>query len=1209
MKTIFNFELKYWLKNPFTWFCLSFFFLMPLFTQGSMSGEVSQAWQGKVLNSASGILKISNFFVMLIYFILPGFVGMSLFRDYHTRMHSVLYAYPLQKGKYLLAKFFSSFLMVFLCLVLLHLGLCLGSFAPWGNPELIQAFRIGQYLEPMLIIELPNVFLLAVCTFAVVALSRNVYAGFITVFVFYLFRKISGSLMLDYPDLSGFLDPFGLGALRKYVGYWTIEEYNNESLPWNGLVLYNRLFWLAIAAVIFAYLYQKFAFVQEVTGFSFGKKKSEVPVKENFRNITRVVIPKVSFDFSWLQQIKNAWKLSEVDFHYIIKSKAFSILILLGFGAVAFMVANGGMRFGTQHYPVTRKMLDIPLFFFSVLINVMTFLYAGLIINRARDAQMMQLTDVCPVPNGTLLVSKFIALVKMQAVLLTILMLVGVGYQTYMGYFNYEFGQYFFELYVINLLHFSIWAMLAIFTHTLLKNTFLAFFLLILFSVGMVGLVDIGPELGLDILIQTVFRYNASVGNGAGIPYSDLAGYGPLLKPYFFYKLYWMLGGAVLLCASYFLWRRGMPRDFKERFSLMKKHLSSPLGGVALALFVGFIGFGFTIFYQDNIAKDFYSNNTRKPVLLEAEKKYSHFQFLKMPKIESVKIEMNLFPEERTFDAKGKYLLTNMSDEVMDTLTVNYLYGLNHTYDFNRPYHIHSRDTIADFANFDIIILDEGLQPGEDLEMTFSMHTDKQGWMYTSDWVKSDGTFINDEIAPRLGYWLGYARRKLRMTGLQNDPHPLDSIALQKSFDSNDERRIDFEATVSTSAKQTAFAPGQLQREWKANGRNYFHYKTAAPISHSYLFTSGEYAVARDKWQDIDLEVYYHPAHGYNAERMLEGLRDGLIYCSDNFTPYQFKQVRIIEFAQVGGASAHGYPSVIPFGEEAGFISHIHDDEDHDGIDFAYGGAVHEVAHQWWGHQIKPMGRGSLSVNETIPEYINVMMKKKHKGIKKARDYMNEEIRRYFKGRTWEAGEESPLILSNRNQSYIHYPKGLKVFYAMQEYLGEAKFNSAIGDYAKEVAFLEDDYTTSFDLLDKIRAVTPDSLQYLIKDWFETVTLYDNQMLDYETKDLENGQYEVKMDFIVSKHRIIGKGEKVYEEDGQTLTYERKGKTYNSLPMSDYVEIGIFGEDGKELYLQKHKITDIHNEMTFVVGEKPVEVGVDPHILMIDVVMEDNRME
>lgn len=1208
MKTIFNFELKYWLKNPFTWFCLAFFFLLPWMIQGSMSAEYSSTWQGKVLNSASGILKISNFFVMLIYFILPGFVGMSLFRDYHTRMHSVLYAYPLNKGKYLFAKFFSSFLMVFLCLVLLHLGLFLGSLMPWANPDLIQPFRLGQYLEPMLIIELPNVFLLSVCTFAVVALSRNVYAGFITVFVFYLFQKISGSL-IDYPDASGFLDPFGLGAMKKYVQYWTVEEYNNESLPVSGLVLYNRLFWLALAGLILRYLYQKFAFVQEVTDFSFGKKKSEVPVKENFRNITRVIIPKVSFDYSWIQQFKNAWKLSNVDFQYIVKSKAFSILILVGFGAVAFMVANGGMRFGTQNYPLTRKMLDIPLMFFSILINVMTFLYAGLIINRSRDAGMMQLTDVCPIPNGTLLVSKFIALVKMQGILLTILMLVGVCYQTYMGYFNYEFGQYFFELYIINLLHFSLWAMLSIFTHTLLKNTFLAFFLLILFSLGMIGIIDVGPEIGLDILTQTVFRYNASVGNGAGIPYSDLAGYGPLLKPYFFYKLYWMLGGSVLLCASYLLWRRGMPADVKERITLMKARFSSPYGGLGLALFVGFLCFGFTIFYQDNIARDFYTNQMRKPILLEAEKKYSHYQFLKMPKIESVEMEMNLFPNERTFDAKGKYSLTNKTDEVMDTLTINYLYGLNHSYDFNRPYRIHSHDEIADFANFDVVVLEKGLQPGEQLEMTFEMHTDKQGWMYTSDWVKSDGTFINDEISPRIGYWLGYARRKLNMSDvLKNAPHPLDSVALQNSFDSNDEGMISFEATVSTSAEQTAFAPGQLQREWKENGRNYFHYKTAAPISHSYLFTSGEYAVARDKWQDIDLEVYYYPSHGYNAERMLEGLRDGLIYCSENFTPYQFKQVRIIEFAQVGGASAHGYPSVIPFGEEAGFIAHIHEGEDA-GVDFAYGGAVHEVAHQWWGHQIKPMGRGAKSVNESIPEYINVMMKKKHKGIKKARDYMNEEIHRYLKGRAYERGEESPLVLSHSGQNYIHYPKGLKVFYAMQEYIGEEKLNKAIGDYAKEVAFLKDDYTTSFDLLDKIRAVTPDSLQYLIKDWFETVTIYDNQMLDFETTELENGKYEVKMDFIVSKYRTIGKGEKVYEENGNSLTYEHKGKTYNSLPMSDYIEIGIFGVDGKELYLQKHKITDIHNEMTIVVGEKPVEVGVDPHILMIDVVMEDNRME
>ena len=39
-----------------------------------------------------------------------------------------------------------------------------------------------------------------------------------------------------------------------------------------------------------------------------------------------------------------------------------------------------------------------------------------------------------------------------------------------------------------------------------------------------------------------------------------------------------------------------------------------------------------------------------------------------------------------------------------------------------------------------------------------------------------------------------------------------------------------------------------------------------------------------------------------------------------------------------------------------------------------------------------------------------------------------------------------------------------------------------------------------------------------------------------------------------------------------------------SLPLQDFIEVGVFDENGQPLYLKKHKITEIHNIQKIIVG-------------------------
>ena len=119
-------------------------------------------------------------------------------------------------------------------------------------------------------------------------------------------------------------------------------------------------------------------------------------------------------------------------------------------------------------------------------------------------------------------------------------------------------------------------------------------------------------------------------------------------------------------------------------------------------------------------------------------------------------------------------------------------------------------------------------------------------------------------------------------------------------------------------------APGYKVDEKVENGRRTAHFKTEAPIHNFFSIQSARYAVGEDRWNDVALAVYYHPAHPYNVKRMLGSMKASLDYYSKNFSPYQFRQLRIVEFpAYMNFAQA--FPGTIPYSEAAGFIIDVED--------------------------------------------------------------------------------------------------------------------------------------------------------------------------------------------------------------------------------------------------------------------------------------------
>jgi len=1205
---IFINEIIFWFKKPALYVYSIIFLLLGLFASGASAGLFDSVsltvGSSRIVNSPYAITGLFGGMSSLIIFLYPSIIGVGIYRDYKTETHSILYSYPFTKMQYLFAKFFSGVFIVHLIILILGIGVSVGFILPGTNQDLLKAFELKPYLDIYFIYILPNIIFTGLLVFGVVTFTRNISAGFIFVLILVVLQGFLAGYAQDAENrlFAALVDPFGDLAIQYYTQYWTVAQQNELYLPIKGVLIYNRLIWLSAAALLFGLIYRTFSFSQNAISFSFWKKTVQKVNKPNFLGIIDINLPKVRLDYSFLSQLKLLNRLSNVDFIYIVKNLPFVSIVLFGLLINILSLFELGNIFGTATLPRTWRMLEAGETL-ALSINICTFLYAGMLIHRSRIFKSNELIDTTPTKNWVLFGSKFLAVIKMQILLVSLVMVSGLIFQVYKGFYDFEINLYLYELLVLGLIYYIIWAFLAFLVQTLIPNPYLGLFIMIVLLIGI-------PLTQLAGIEQSIFKYN----QGPGFSYSDMNAYGSSINRYFVYKVYWFSLGIVFFILTLLFYNRGLTSHFKERINIAKQRFNG-WNPFFLSIFsILFISIGSYIYYTNNIENVRRSSKEQEIATVEWEKKYKKYEDYAQPRIVSVNVNLDLFPKTRDFFVDGEYILVNKSEQIIDSIFLDHSSRIS-TFDFDRENSLVLEDTTY---HFDIYRFKSPILPGDSLRLNFTVKNKPNTILRNNSPILYNGTFLSNQNFPSLGYQ-GYeltddkTREKYDLPPNELKPLPSDSTALGNTYISKDSDWIDFEATVSTSIDQIAIAPGYLQEEWVVDNRRYFNYKMDSKILNFYSFNSADYVVIKDNWNDVNLEIYYHKGHEYNLDRMIKGIKAALEYCTENFSPYQHKQLRIIEFPKTQGFYAQSFPNTVPFSEGLGFIADVDDSED-GGNDYPFYVTAHEVAHQWFAHQV--IGAdvlGSTVMSESLSEYVGLKVIEGVNGKNKMRKFLKKALDDYLLSRTFETKRENALMF-NDGQGYIHYQKGSLVFYALSDYLGEKNLNKAISKYVKNVGFQDPPYTTSVELLDYIKEATPDSLSYVLKDMFETITLYNNNAVSATSKKMDNGKYKIDFEFNVSKYRNDEKGMINYgDQEKDSIIY--KGKDMDdplySVYLEDYLDIGVFGSDEDEneteLYLKKHKISDINNKLSIIVDEEPLEIGVDPYNKLIDTDSGDNR--
>ena len=1180
---IFKFEIKYWLFNPAYYFYIIFFLLLGLGTMAGAAGLFEEGSSSlKTANSPLSIFSFVMFFSKLMLFLLPAIIGVSVYRDHKSGIYNFFYSYPFTKTQYLLAKFFSSFLAVNIIALFFLLGLLIAALLPWIQPERVLPPDFSVYARIYFIFLLPNLMLFGLVVFTVVALSKNIYSGFITIVVLFIIRESASRLAgaADTGHISLLIEPFGEAAVSYFTRNYTLSQINELSIPINSTVLFNRVLWLGVTGIFIFLQFKYFSFESALFKRFRKKSKSDSKLNNKTGNIIKLELPIFHTAPGFWNNFKVACYLSGADLKYIIKSGPFISIVISGIILISVILLQTNPHTGTKILPVTWSILGLPVFFFSMLIIVLTFLYAGVLLNRSKIYGIDQLINSSPVPDWVLLLSKFTALIIMQMILLLVIMLSGIGVQIFSGYYRFEFEQYLFALFIIHLSGFVIWASAALLIQTFFSNSYIGLFLLIIAAIGISNL----PYAGIENMI---FRFNQNPEPDFFMKLSDISGYGHSLTPFFIYKTYWFLFGMIILFITFLFWRRELTETLRERTRAAVRKLNGKITFGILILLCSFVFYGYFIYKESINPESINYTPGKQEILLEEFKgRYSRLRNLNQPRITSVFVKLELYPESSSFLAEGNYTLINKSGIPVDTLLVNTGFDEYTDITFGTKAEKLSGEPVF---NFSVYLLSKPLIPGDSLYMNFTIRNKPNTLLTENSNILKNGSYIKSDIFPVIGYMF-------------------DSSTSLNHYQRSDADLVDISIIAGTSGDQTVIAPGKVDKQWKENNRSYTRFKTDNPVKFVFGIHSGKYNLHRDNHNGTGIEIYYHGSHDKNLKQVTEGLKQALDYNIAFFGPYQHSNIRVVEYPRSLGTYATTAANTISISE----LRFLNDSQlnDEDGTDLLFYIAAHELSHQWWGNQVMPANvAGALMLTESITEYITAKIYEKRYGKTKATRFLKNQLERYLSGRTGETGIEPPLNEVDPERTYISYGKGAMAFYALSEYIGENNLNRALRSFYDKFRFSGPPYPVPTDLLFYIDAETPDSLKYLIDDLFKKVCFCDNKLLSYRVTPVESAGFRIDADFIISKYALDNNGNSIFtNSSGQKIEYSSQGgEVISSLPLNDYIELGYREKSGKIISIGKYKVTEIHNSVSLLVFSEPIGFLIDPYGLLIETERTDNR--
>ena len=1184
--SIARFEFGYQARNPVFWVASILFFLLAFGTVASENIRLGSG--GNVLANSPHAIALAHMLLAIFFmFATTAFVANVVVRDDDTKFGPIVRSTRVTKIDYLLGRFTGATAAAALAYASVPLGLWLATLMPWIDPETVGPNRLSAYAFAYFGLALPTIFVTSAIFFALATATRSMMATYVGVIVFIVLYFVADDALGERPDLEtlrALIDPFAVEGYGQATRYWTAAERNVRLVPLEGALAWNRLLWTGIALAFVALAAVMYRFADRGLTPRAARRQERAARADAAAPVpaTGPLPPARLGPAATWAQFRSRFALEA---RQILRSPAFLVLLMLGLVmSVSAIWSDGGM-YGTATVPTTLSAIDL-LGVFGIIPLIVAIYYAGELVWRERTVRVHEIVDATPVANWTYLVPKTIALAGVLVAMLLVSVAAAMLVQLAKGYTNLEPGKYLLWYVLPQAAGHILIAVLAIFVQALSPSKYVGWGVMVVYMIVNI----VADRLGFQ---HNLYNY----AGGPTVRYSDLNGAGTFWIGQWAFNLYWAAIAVVLLVTTHLLWRRGTETRFAPRARAGLARLRGSPGVIAGAALAVAAVTGGWIFYNTNILNEYRKTEADEEYAADYEKKYLAYEKTPQPVVVDVRLDVALYPDEARAVTRGRYLLRNVTASPIRDV---------HVRDADRETKL-TRASLAggwlasadERFGYRVFRLDAPMAPGDTRVLTFETRRHARGFRNGGSDTRlvGNGTFLdNSELAPVIGMDRSGVLRdrvKRRAYGLPAELRPAKLEDASATDNPQFGGWTTSDITLSTAADQTPVAPGRRVSDVVRGNRRIARFVSEAPIQNFFSVQSARYAEKHARSGNVDVAVFYHPTHGRNVDRMLRAMDASLDYYRQNFGPYQFDHARIVEFPAYA-EFAQAFAGTMPYSEGIGFVA---DNSNPDKIDYVTYVTAHEVAHQYWGHQIVGADmQGATLLSETLSQYSALMVMKRLYGPDKIRRFLKFELDRYLGGRAGEAVEELPLARVE-NQQYIHYRKGSVAMYLLQDRLGEDAVNRALARFAARFRFKRAPYPRSVDLVAELRreARTPAD-QALITDLFERITVYDLKVAAPTATRRPDGRWDVTVPIEAAKFYADGTGED------------------REVPLAEPIAVGLFtaepgrgGFDAKNVVLMERRpLKSGAQILRFVAKTRPSHAGVDPYNLHVDRNSGDN---
>lgn len=1202
---IFLFEIRNRVRRPAVYLYFSAVLLFTVFAFSTGSLPVGER---EHINSPYLITFWCCGMTMMIMLVSSSLMGTALYRDIEYQTKDYYLTYPITRAGYFWGRYFGSFVFMIIIALAIPIGIYLSTYIGPATGKTLPAQygpnRLIYYLYPFLLIALPNIFFTSSLFYGLVAVTRNIkviYFGGILLFMFYMIALF----FLNHTNnatVIGISDPFGLNGVRFQMNNSSTAQQNNTLIAFSGALAINRILWPGLGLLVLIVTYLRFSF-----GRFFAGKRDKAAIDEaGVRSSKKLPAPAVSFSGKYNRNMLKG--LVKLELLNIIRDNYFWIIIGAGSVFLTFIFWLGDNYYGVPDLPRTVSLLAIfadgfPFFIFFVIM-----FYTGETLQRDKLTRYAFINDSLPPPNWVLNGSKLVSLLVIAAGLTFVPMILCVAVQLAKGFTHLNLSGYCTYMFVILLPKLLTAAVFCYVIQVLLNNKFVGYAFGITLWVGIFFLVSTG------IFDYRLLLYSYTPSSGL----SDMDGMGHMVRPNLWFDLYWLLAAGLLIIIAALFYNRGVNTSFKERVQLLPERFDKKTRRFVAGLLPLFFIAGGYIFYNVSCLNVYLTKAENEDRAIIYEKALKHYQDMPLPKVTRIKMYADLYPYKKQEFVHAAVTIVNKNNSPISEMLLDgdeltgYSISMNgRPVPFTYPL-FYSRGFFSwfgpkqDTAQFRLYKFEKPLAPGDSAVLQVNSSIVHKGFtngMYAAN-LLNNGTFFTGGL-PGLGYddddeiSSPYVRKKAGLKPkeeeevAQDDPIGINTLKAGRSAD-----LISMDVTVSTEGDQVAITHGDLVKQWKQNGRNYFHYVQNKPGMYSpFAILSARYAKRKDSIMldhKVNIDIYYDPKQGGNIDRYIKAYKDGLKYFSAAYGSYPFNNIRQVETTPYGPRQA-ATTTLNTYAEPNGWNARF---TAPDQFDYLYSNAVRALAQQWWRFQVAPNNTvGSLVIPEGLASYDALVMNEKKYGKANMRSILQNQFGYYTFVRRHLDQKEHPIIKAN--QWFEWGDKAGIALYGLKELIGEDSLNNALREFKNAYAFKNTGpFAGASDLYRYLRNHTPDSLRYYLIDTWQKVTLYDNRVNSAIIKPIGNNAYRISLKITVDK---------IWQGD--------KGEDVTASGMNDFIDIGIFGQDMKNsdgrtrarfLYLKRYKFKRGDHELTITVKGKPKAVAIDPLGYLVDRNQNDN---